>query len=305
MSPLISIILPTDTAERIKPVLDHLRSQSLTDRVEILVVISQAEAEKLAGADIRVLPVASVYPLNSARAAGVREAAGKYVFMGETHSFPREGMFDAMVDAHESGAIIVVPSLENENPTGLVSWACFLSGYASWTAWRERGVIASAPLFNVSYRKSFLLESGESLDRLLLIREDISSSVEEADGTIFFEPAARIGHVNIARAGDWLPQRIVAGRTIGSMRSREWPAGKRIALGLAFPLIPFVLLRKHWRGITGTIARNDLSRAVLPLMLLGMLFQAWGEMLGYLFGESTASMRRYDEYEVRQLELQR
>jgi hypothetical protein len=303
VTPLITIILPTDTADRIRPVLDHLGEQSLDHRVEILVVITRAEAHHLERPGVTILPVDSVYPLSSARAVGVRAAAGQYVFMGETHSFPRAGMFTAIAGAHETGATIVVPALENENPDGLVSWACFLSGYASWTGWRERGVLETAPLFNVSYLRSFLLSSGDSLGRLLLVRENISRSVAEANGTIFFEPSARIGHVNIARPREWLAQRIVAGRTIGSVRSLSWSGKRKLAFGLAFPLIPFVLLRKHWRGITRTIRGNGVSPLVVPAMMLGMFFQAWGEMLGYLLGESASAVRRYDEYEVRQLDL--
>ena len=301
MTARISIILPTDTAETIRPVLDHLRAQALGYDVELVVVIPDAEAGKLDKNEVTIVPVKSIYPLSQARAAGVHAAASEFVFMGETHSFPRAGMFKAIAAAHASGATIVVPALENENPTGLVSWAGFINGYASWARGRERGEIESAPLFNVSYRKSFLLGFGESLDRILLIREDIKRRVAAANGRIFFEPAAGIGHVNITRARDWIPQRVVAGRTIGSVRSSSWPAGRRFVYALAFPLIPAVLMRKHWRGITRTMRGNRVSRAVLPVLVLGMFFQAWGEMLGYLLGESPDAVRRYDEYEVRQL----
>jgi hypothetical protein len=297
----ISIILPTDTAATIRPVLDHLRNQSLGDDVELVVVIPHGEAALLDQDPVTIVAVKSVYPLSEARAAGVHAAASQFVFMGETHSFPRAGMFNAIAAAHDDGATIVVPSLENENPCGLVSWAGFLNGYASWAQGRERGEIESAPLFNVSYRKSFLLGFGESLDRVLLIREDIKRRVAAANGTIFFEPAAKIGHVNITRARDWIPQRVVAGRTIGSVRSASWPARRRFAYALAFPLIPVVLLRKHWRGIARTMRENRVSRAVLPLLVLGMFFQSWGEMLGYLMGQSPRASRSYDEYEVRQL----
>ena len=299
----ISIILPADTAATIRPVLDHLRRQSLGDTVELLVVIPRGEAELLDPAEVTVVPVDSIYPLNRARAVAVRSAAGQYVFMGETHSFPRAGMFDVIRAAHERGATIVVPALENENPTGLVSWAGFLNGYASWTEGRERGELDSAPLFNVSYNKSFLLRFGESLESVMLIREDIRRRVSDANGSIFFEPSAKIGHVNIARARHWLPQRIVAGRTIGSVRSESWTARRRLAYGLAFPLIPLALLRKHWRGISRTIRENNVSYAVLPVLAFGMLFQAWGEMLGYVLGKSADAVRSYDNYEIRQLEL--
>lgn len=188
MTARISIILPTDTAATIRPVLDHLRMQETGHDVEIVVVIPRAEAGVLDRDEVTIVHVESIYPLSQARAAGVHAAAGEFVFMGETHSFPRAGMFKAIVAAHDDGATIVVPALENENPSGLVSWAGFLNGYASWAQGRERGELDSAPLFNVSYRKSFLLGFGESLDRVLLIREDIKQRVAAANGTMFFEP---------------------------------------------------------------------------------------------------------------------
>ena len=45
------------------------------------------------------------------------------------------------------------------------------------------------------------------------------------------------------------------------------------------------------------------ARRLIPVLALGMLFQSWGEMLGYLFGHSPQAVWRYDDYEIRQLEL--
>ncbi len=303
MTPRISIVLPADNAARIRPVLDHLRQQSLGHSVQIVVVIPHAEATLLDAGEVTIVPVDSSYPLNRARAVAIHAAAGRFVFMGETHSFPRPGMFDAISAAHESGAMVVVPALENENPDGLASWAGFLGGYASWTRGRKNGVLDSAPLFNVSYSKSFLVSLGELLDTVMLSREDIKRSVANAGGSIVFEPAAQVGHINIARARDLLSQRVVAGRTIASLRSASWTHRRRLVYGFAFPLIPLVLMRKHRRGIARTIRENRVSFAVLPLVALGMYFQAWGEMLGYVLGKSAAAVRRYDEYEIRLLDF--
>ncbi|MGI9042693.1 MAG: hypothetical protein ACR2GK_01055 [Gemmatimonadaceae bacterium] len=72
---------------------------------------------------------------------------------------------------------------------------------------------------------------------------------------------------------------------------------------MAFPLIPLVLMRKHRRGIARTMRESRLSYSVLPVLALGMYFQAWGEMLGYVLGKSPSAARRYDDYEVRQLDF--
>lgn len=301
-SPGISIVIPTDSWETVQPVLRCLERAGAGDRIEIVIVIPENQSGSVpVGRNVRLATVPSIYPLASARAAGVRAATAPYVFMGETHSFPRPGMFAAIIEEHERGATIVVPMFENENPDGLVSWAGFINGYAPWTAWRKGGEAGYAPLFNASYRRDFLTAWGKGLDTALLSGEDMMRKVRSANGYASFEPRARIGHVNIARLKHWLPQRIVAGRVIASIRSARWPLWRRLAYALAAPLIPLVLLARHWRGISGTIRSHAVGPAVLPVLGLGMFFQAVGEMAGYAAGQGIDAGRRYDEYEIRQL----
>ncbi len=302
--PKIAIVLPTDSAETIQPVLRCLETLNMGARLEIVIVIPDHQpVSDLIKSNVRVTTVPSIYPLAGARAAGVRAATAPYVFMGETHSFPRPGMLEAIIDAHEKGATIVVPAFENENPGSAVSWACFLNGYAPWTDWRNAGRIGYAPLFNVSYVREFLTELGASLDTVLLTGEDMMLRVRSANGYAAIETTARIGHMNIAHARDWLPQRIVAGRVIASIRSARWPIAQRLVYALGAPLIPVVLLWRHRHGIIGTMARNDVSLAVFPLLALGMCFQAVGELIGYAVGPSDGSSRRYDWYEIQQLKF--
>jgi hypothetical protein len=70
---------------------------------------------------------------------------------------------------------------------------------------------------------------------------------------------------------------------------------------IAFPLIPFVLLHRHRSSIARTIRTNGVSSALWPLLFVGMVFQAWGEALGYALGRDEKSERRYDAYEIEQM----
>lgn len=307
MSAEISIVLPTDTVETIAPVVGALQRLGSGKLLEIVLVVPEAESRDAAArwGDVKVAIVPSVYPLASARAAGVRAAAAPFVFIGETHSFPRPGMFEALLGAHREGWCVAVPVFENENPDGLVSWAGFLNGYAAWTAGIPDGELSCAPLFNVSYRRDFLLGLGSDLEHTLTTGEDMMGRLREAACGVWLQPNAKIGHVNMAFAGVWLRQRFVAGRVIASIRSRRWSLLRRLSFALGAPLIPLVLLSRIKQGVMRALRSGRVSPAVLPVLATGMIVQSLGEMVGYAAGGSAGTARSYDEYEVRQISFSR
>ena len=301
----ISIVLSTDTIATITPVLECLSNLALGERLEVVVVLPDSESatahdmnQQLA---VRIHEVPSVYPLSAARAAGIRAATAPFVFIGETHSFPRPGMFEALLEAHAHGRAVAVPVLENANPDRVVSWAGFLNGYAEWTDGAAAGEISHAPLFNVSYDRSFLVGLGADLEHTLTAGGDMMAHLRSAGCSVWLEPRARIEHWNIELMRNWLPQRLAAGRVIASLRSQRWPIHRRVAFALASPLIPLVLLGRIRKGLARSIRQRRVPFRVLPTIALGMLVQAAGEMAGYAAGVSAKASRRYDEYEVRQL----
>lgn len=302
MSAEISIVLPADTVETIAPVVGSLQRLGAGNVLEIVVVVPEMESRDVAArlGDVKVAIVPSVYPLSRARAAGVRAASAPFVFIGETHSFPRPGMLDVLLRAHREGWCVTVPVFENENPDSLVSWAAFLSGYAAWTAGIPAGELNHAPLFNVSYRRDFLLGLGDDLEHTLTTGEDMMGRLRAAACGVWLEPVAKIGHVNMTFAGAWLKQRLAAGRVIASIRSRRWSRFRRLSFALGAPLIPLVLLARIRHGVMRAIRSGQVSPAVLPVLATGMIAQSLGELVGYAAGGSAGSARSYDEYEVRQ-----
>ncbi|MGH7543578.1 MAG: hypothetical protein ACREK7_06515 [Gemmatimonadota bacterium] len=303
----MSMVLVTDGWTTILPVLERIEEQTIRDEIEIVLVLPFGQVEKVETADllefapIRLVEVESVIPLGSARAAGVRAATAPLVFIGETHSFPHPGMAQALVSAHSAGWGVIVPAFHNANPDGAPSWAGFLAGYAAWTDGIPAGEIESAPLFNVSYRRPFLLELGNRLPHVLTEGEDMATELRAGGQRIFFEPAADIDHANISFLSSLLRQRLLAGRVIAGGRSASWPRLRRLAYALGSPLIPIVLLGRYRRGISSAIRRQRPPASTLFVLVLGSVFEAAGEMLGYARGEGSTSRARYDVLEVRRL----
>lgn len=303
----MSIVLATDSWATILPVMRRLEEQTIRNEIEIVLVLPSAEVETVDLASlgefgqVHLVEVESIIPLGPARAAGVRAATTPLVFIGETHSFPHPEMVRALVDAHQAGWTVIVPAFHNANPDGAPSWAGFLAGYAAWTDGVPAGEIESSPLLNVSYRRSFLMDLGEGLARVLTEGEDMMAALRERGDRIWFEPRARIDHANLSFLGPLLNQRFIAGRVIAGARGAGWPWPRRLAYALGSPLIPIVLLGRHRGGIMRTIRRRRPPSGTLPVLILGSILEAAGEMLGYLRGEGATTRARYDGLEVHRL----
>ena len=307
----MSIVLPTDTWQTIVPVIERLKTREPIDKLEIVLVLPSVHSDDIDAqslthfAAVRIVPMDSVVPLGAARAAGVRAATAPLVFIGETHSYPCTGMIEALAATHASGWGVVVPSFVNANPDGAVSWAGFLTGYASWTNGSRAEELQSAPAFNVCYRREFLLGLGNRLDVALSEGEDMMAEVRAAGLRVRFEPAARIEHVNISFPAPLLHQRFLAGQVIAGTRSAAWSRVRRVGYALASPMIPAVLLWRHRDGISRTIRQERPPLGTAAILVLCSLVEAAGEMLGYAFGRKAQIRERYDDYEIRRLDYTR
>src|SRR5262245_1426121 len=102
----MSVVLPTDTYETIRTVIQHLSRQTVRDQLEILIVTPRSESlglvpSELEGfAGVHIIPVDSLRPLGAARAAGVRAARAPLVFIGETHSYAHPRCAEVLIQAH-------------------------------------------------------------------------------------------------------------------------------------------------------------------------------------------------------------
>jgi len=304
----MSVVLATDTWETILPVIKRLNDLPTRRQLEIVLVMPESQSEGIETeqltdfAGVRIANVGPSIPLGAARAGGVRAATAPLVFIGETHSYPCSGMIEALVAAHASGWGVVVPSFANANPDGAASWAGFLTGYASWTDGKPAEELNNAPILNVSYRLSFLLNLGDRLEQALSEGEDMMAEVRSAGERVRFEPAARLEHANISFLAPLLHQRFLAGRVIAGTRSARWPAFRRVGYALASPLIPAVLLMRHRDGISRAMRRERPPSGTAAVLFLCSVLQAAGEMVGYSVGVKASTRKRYDDYEIRRLD---
>jgi hypothetical protein len=294
-APRLSFVVPTDSFQTIRDVVDHLRSQTIAAEVEL--VIASPEGERLAVPEAAVAGLAGVrlvastlHPLAAARAAGLEASTANLVYLGETHVYPQPDWAERMVAAHEAAAwFAVVPRFTNANPRRVLSQASLALDYGMWSGSAARP-LQRMPGSNVVLRRGSIEADGVPLAELL--RPEELAAHARRRGGIYHAADAEILHLNVSRPLSWLNERFLAGRLVGASRARRFGIGRRVAYALAAPAIAVVLARR----VIGVGGRPSTRLALL--VAAGASVQAVGEAIGYLAGGLDAAERRMEVYEL-------
>ena len=302
-TPALSVIMVTpDRFERLRHTTRRLREQSAAGELEIVVV---APSIATAGVDERELAGFSSYlvvetgPTTSSavrRAAGVRAASAPLIAFTEDHCLPEPGWARALIDAHREPWAAVGPAFLNGNPQSLTSWVNLLIEYGPWVSPVEAGRRNHIPPHNSSYKRALLLDYGDRLEAMLEAETVLQWDLRARGHELYLEPAAATCHFNISLPSATIPLRLAVGRMFGAARARDWPLAKRAAYAVASPVIPLVrfarlvpIARRCGKG-------RRIFPSVLPPLLVGLVLDGLGELLGYTLGggESVARVTGFE-----------
>jgi hypothetical protein len=305
--PRLSFIVPTNSYATIADVAERLAAQSIAEEIEIVVVCpsaSELDGYERVGA-MRVTVVEHpLLPLGEARAAGVRAAAAPVVAIGETHAFPAPGWGEHLIAAHEGPWAAVVPAITNANPEGgAASWSSFLIDYGRWAYGDRAHEIDDPPSYNASFKKNHLMELGDDLGRLLEPGNELPRQLRKRGHRSYYEPKARIEHLNLTRRGDWLYERFLGGRLLGSARRAHWPAARTLLYVVGSPLIPVIGLARARHALAAAGRNGGLPAHTRAAVVLACVLFGAGELVGYVAGRghAEADMLEYELHKVRYL----
>lgn len=279
MTPQLSIVLATDTAETIRPVIDRLLRQTLSHAIEIVIVSPSPFPDVPGFAAFRYAPH-PVDDLASARAAGVRAASAPLVFIGETHSFPHPDFAALTIAAFADPQwSVVVPALRNANPSGILSWSGFLCDYGAWAEELPTGPLNQVPVYNATFRSQLLLNLGDRLPTALDQGDELVTALRMSGKQALFLPASRVDHVNTTQFWPWIRNRFLGGLLIASNRSRLWPWHRRLVYAAGAFLVPSVLYPRLRSGLNARTERGPAGTLAALFVSLGL--RGAGETLGY------------------------
>lgn len=293
MSELSVIVLAHRGLEAVRPLLRHLREQTVAHRLEVVVVCpNPLDLSELQGQFARVIQVqCSLLPSSAvARAAGVRAAASEVVAFVEDHSFPLADWAERLLARYAQGSWSGVgPVVLNGNPSNPVSWLNFLAEYGDWAYPHAGGELHHIPGHNSSYRREVLLSLGERLADELEAESTMQWRLQASGHRFFLEPLARVRHYNFSRLWSSLWLRFYGGWLFAANRQSGWPGWRRWFYLLASPLIPLVRLVRVVRACQ-RLARTPLLLGQLPVFLLLLAADAAGEAVGYATALSGPAM---------------
>jgi len=287
-APRMSVILPTySTFATIRRTINSLRGQSVVREIE-LVIVTPTPPESF-GLDVsllrdfhshQLLRTESDLVLSQLCAAGVFAAKAPIVTLTEDHVFHALDWAEQLLESHQQPYAVVAAQAFNANPDTLLSWSDFLMGYGLWSAPTQSGPRDYLPGHNSSYKRDLLLIYGDQLADKMTAEVIIHWELRSEGHELYLNADAKMYHMNFSKWSSWMLTTFYAGRSFAGLRIHAWPPLKRLMYAAAWPLIPFVRLRRIWP----TLAATPVFPRIVPVMLLQFVISAFGECIGYLFG---------------------
>lgn len=286
-----------------RPLAQTLRAmaaQTVADRVELIVTVPEAappdDLAPLLGVfhHVQVIEESPILNVDFAAGRALLRGQAPVVASVEDHAFPDADWAEAIIDAYRRlDAVSIGSTVVNANPGTALSWSNMLLAYGQWNETRPEGPAEMVPHHNGTWRRDALagLETDE-LWRWFDREGTVTHKLREAGGSFAFTPRARVRHVNPSALGATFRLRLDAGRLYAANRARDerWGWPKRLAYTVLAPLIPAVRYARMRRELFGNRAGVTEARHG-PAMLIGLVFDAMGQMLGYVAGPGGARDR--------------
>jgi GT2 family glycosyltransferase len=294
-APEMSVILATpDNEKSIRRTIEHLRQQTVRNRLELVIVAPSKTQLNLAQTELEgffkvlIVECGEITSIAKANAAGIRQATAPLVVLAEDHSFPVPGWAEALIEAHRKPWAAVGPVVRNANPATAVSWADFLIGYGPWLDPTPAGPIEFLPGHNSSYKRARLLDYGAELEAMMEAETVLHWDLRKKGHQLYLEPAAKTAHINFSLFSSWIKAQYHCGRVFAGTRIKTMSVLQRLLYIGGAPLIPFVRL---WRILKETRrpGRSEIGLLrVVPVLFLGLALDGLGQMAGYVFGIGSA-----------------
>src|SRR5579864_2051184 len=158
--PEISIVFATqNSAGYVRRCLDSIRSQ-LDSTVEVIVAAASSDGtEELIREgfpEIRLLHFAKPLGMPELLREALQNARGRVVTLIDPGCVFPPDWLERLRRAHESEYSVIGGAVENGNPDGMVSWACYMVDYYAFTLPARRHVTPLLPGIHLSYKKQVL-----------------------------------------------------------------------------------------------------------------------------------------------------
>ncbi len=302
-TPELSVVLASlDGFKSIRKTIKALTNQTLRDELEVVIVaardsdLREDQPEWRPFRAVRLVAVDRIESVAKANAAGVRAANAPLVALAEDHAFPAVDWADALIQAHKKDWAAVGPVVRNANPGTAVSWADFLIGYGPWLDPTPAGPVEFLPGHNSCYKRAVLMQHDKELEEMLEAETVLHWRLRSLGHQLYLEPKAKLAHTNFSLFSSWTRAQYYCGRVFAGTRIVNMSRLQRLIYFGGSPLIPFVRLFRILQQAQRSTSRELRMSRVVPVLLLGLVLDGIGQMLGYAMGAG-ASKQKLGHYE--------
>jgi len=283
------------SSENFLMALDHLRSQTVSALLELIIVTRSRKELHLAPSNLegfsnyKILEIGEFESEGVAKAAGVMAASAPLVAFTEDHSYPDPLWAEALINAHSKGNFAVVgPVVLNANPHSSISWGTFLVLYSQWIAVQPHKEIKHLPGNHSCYKRELLLKYSSHLSEMLEAESILQWDLFNKGHHLYLEPTARAYHLNYSRLGPILSEYYRYSRIFAANRTIGWNGIRRLLYAFGSPLLPLIRLRRILMDASrARLSMGVILRALVPLLPI-LCAGSVGELSGYAFGAGKA-----------------
>lgn len=216
------------------------------------------------------------------RSEALLQAKGDLIAIIEDRGVPKPDWAREMVRLHDEHPRGVIGGGVDNGVDRLVNWAIFFCDFGRYQPPLNQDDPEYVTDTNIVYKRQSLMAVRE------LWRDRYHEPIvnwelrKGGHGLLLSDRAVTVQRRDAVRWGDLIAERFHWARLFGRLRGREVSSAERTKLLFMMPLLPFVLLIRHFRRQLGK--QRDVGRFVLaaPITLLLLVFWAAGEFVGYL-----------------------
>ena len=302
---LTAAIVVGNNRRRSQEALDALNAQTMADRMEIVVVdLGRPDVPPLETSSrvftryVRLGPNAS---WGHGRAAAVRLATAPVIAFIEDHCTADRGWAEAVARAYADGWAAVSYAFTNPHGQYYVARAILAAEYGCWadpTRSRQARILPSG---NVSYRRDLLLSLGPDLEAMLTPDFGVHEHCNRQGLGMYIEGGARVAHDSLGTLPNLASATFLFCRILAARRAetQHWSAAKRVAYGLATPIVAPAIACWRLFASPGQTAKGRLALVwYLPVLAVKFLSAAAGESLGYVAGIGPTTEAEFAEWEL-------
>jgi len=299
-SPALTVLVATTGRGRtVRRTLQHLRAQTLADRIEVFLIAPRessfddlAPDETRGFAQCRRFGIGSFDEVERAFVPGIRAATAPVVALLENHVYPDPDWAGAIVRAFEGPWSAVGSIITNANGATATSWVEHLMTYGRHDETARGGEVARIPRNNSAFRRDVLLAFGDGLPDVLARDGGLLDALTRDGHRFHRETGARMQHLNPSRMRSMLRLRFHSGRASADTRARSsgWSFGRRMLYAVGSPAFPLLRLRAMWPGLRAHPARAEMP-AIAPLLAVALVLDAAAQAVGFALGAGDSAVK--------------